>query len=100
MADHRGCFALGTHIQFGSLDFLCTGEDHDLVLFPPSVSDDLASPSGFNEHVGDLDPTGVEECVLPFLAKSPNSPSKVDSVTESMVGLCLYANEAQASRGT
>jgi hypothetical protein len=34
MADHRVRFTLGSHIQFGSLDFLCMGMDHDLVLLP------------------------------------------------------------------
>jgi hypothetical protein len=73
--------------------------DHDLVLLPPSVPVDSASPSGSNKCVRDLDPTGVEECVLPSPAKSPGSPSNIDSITELMVGLCLYANEAQASGG-
>jgi hypothetical protein len=34
-------FALGSHIQFGSLDFLCIGVDYDLVLLPPSVDIDV-----------------------------------------------------------
>jgi hypothetical protein len=75
------------------------GVDHDLVLLPPSMMVDSASPSGFNKRVRDLDPTGVEECVLPSLTESPSSPSNVDSVTELVVGLYLYANEAHASGG-
>jgi hypothetical protein len=34
MADHRVRFTLGSHIRFGSLDFLYMGVDHDLVLLP------------------------------------------------------------------
>jgi hypothetical protein len=34
MADHCIRFTLGSHIRFGSLDFLCMGVDHDLVLLP------------------------------------------------------------------
>jgi hypothetical protein len=65
------------------------------------MSVDQASLLGFDERVGDLDPTGVEgECVPPSPAESPNSPANVDSIAESMVGLCLHANEAQASGGT
>jgi hypothetical protein len=37
------CFALGCHIQFGSLDFLYTGVDYDLVLLPPSIDIDAIS---------------------------------------------------------
>jgi hypothetical protein len=100
MADHHVRFTLGSHIPFGSLDFLCTGVDHDLVLLPPSVPVDHASFPGFDEHVGDLDPIGVEgESVLPSPAESLGSPANVNSISESMVGLCLHANEARASGG-
>jgi hypothetical protein len=65
------------------------------------MSVDSASPSGFNEHVGDLDPTDVEgECILPSPAESPDSPANINSITESMAGLCLHTNEAQTSEGT
>jgi hypothetical protein len=75
-------------------------EDLDLVLLSPSVRGDLVSLSGSDERVRDLDPTGVEgKCILSSPAESPNSPTNVDSITELMVGLCLHANEAQASRG-
>jgi hypothetical protein len=75
--------------------------DHDLVLLPPSVPVDPASAPGSDERVGELDPTGTEgEYALPSPAESPDSPVDVDSITESMVGLCLHANEAQASEGT
>jgi hypothetical protein len=43
MADHRVRFILGSHIRFGSLDFLYTGVDYDLVLLPPSVDIDAIS---------------------------------------------------------
>jgi hypothetical protein len=100
MADHRVRFTLDSHIRFGSLDFLCMGVHHDLVLLPPSVPLDSASPLGFDERVGDLDPIGVEgECALPSLAESPDSPANIDSIAESMAGLCLHANEAQAPGG-
>jgi hypothetical protein len=99
MADHCVRFTLGFHIQFGSLDFLCMGVD-DLVLLPPSISVDRASFPCSNDRVGDLDPTGVEgECVPPSLAESLGSPANVDSISESMVGLCQHANEAQAYMG-
>jgi hypothetical protein len=74
--------------------------DHDLVLLPASVSIDHASFLGSDEHVGDLDPTGVEgKCVSPSSVESLGSPTNVDSISESMAGLCLHANEAQAPRG-
>jgi hypothetical protein len=100
MVDHHVCFTLGPHIRFRSLDFLCMGVDHDLVLLPPSMSVNHASLPGFNERVGDLDPTGVEgECTPPSPTESFGSPANVDSISESMVGLCLHANEARASGG-
>jgi hypothetical protein len=34
MADHRVRFTLGSHIWFGSLDFLYIGVGNDLVLLP------------------------------------------------------------------
>jgi hypothetical protein len=75
------------------------GVDHDLVLLPPSMPVYPTSPLGYDQRVGELDPAGIEwECTLPSLARSPNSPTDVDSVTESMVGLYLHANEARASR--
>jgi hypothetical protein len=43
MAIPHICFALGSHIRFGSLDFLCTGVDYDLVLLPPFVDIDAIS---------------------------------------------------------
>jgi hypothetical protein len=95
MADHRVRFTLGSYIQFESLDFLYTRVDHNLVLLPPSVSDDSTSPSGSDERVRDLDSTGVEgECIMSSPTESLDSPSDVNSVTESMVGLCLHSNEA------
>jgi hypothetical protein len=36
-------FTLGLHVRFGSLDFLCTGVNYDLVLLPPSVDIDAIS---------------------------------------------------------
>jgi hypothetical protein len=101
MADHHVCFTLGSHIQFGSLDFLHTGVDHDLVLLPSSMLVDPASPLGSDERVEDLDPTSTEgECVLPPPTRSSNSPADIDFVTKSMVGLCLHADEAHAYEGT
>jgi hypothetical protein len=87
MATHRIRFTLGSHIRFGSLDFLCMGLDHDLVLLPPSVLVD---------HV-----TGTEEELIPLPPSgSVNPPSDIDSVTESMRSLHLHATEAQASEGS
>jgi hypothetical protein len=95
MADHRVRFTLGSHIRFGSMDFLCTGVDHDLVLLPPSMSVDPASPLGSDERVGDLDPFGTEgECVPPTPTESFDSPADVDSITKLIAGLGLHAIEA------
>jgi hypothetical protein len=43
MATPRICFTLGSHIRFGSLDFLCTGVDYNLVLLSPFVDIDTIS---------------------------------------------------------
>jgi hypothetical protein len=100
MADHRVCFTLGSHMQFGSLDFVCMGVDHDLVLLPPSVPVDRVSFPGSDERVGDLDPTDVEgECVPPSPTESLSSPANIDSISKSMADLCLHTNEAHAPRG-
>jgi hypothetical protein len=98
MADHRVCFTMGSHILFESLDFLCMGVNHDLVLLPPSMLVDQACLLGSNKHVEDLDPTGAEgECALPSPIESLGSPANVDSIFESMIGFCLHADEARAS---
>jgi hypothetical protein len=98
MADHCILFTLGSHIRFRSLDFHYMGVDHNLVPLPPSVPVDYASFLSFDERVRDLDPTGMEEeCVPPSPAESLGSPANVNSISESMVGLCLHANEARAS---
>jgi hypothetical protein len=60
MANPRIRFTLGSHIWFGSLDFLCMGMYHELVLLPPSMPIDHASLLGFDERIGDLDPIGTE----------------------------------------
>jgi hypothetical protein len=100
MADHRVRFTLGSHIRFGSLDFLYMGVDHDLVLLPPSVLVDHVSLPGSDERARDLDPTDAEgECAPPSPAESLGSPANVDSISELMVGLCLYADEARVSGG-
>jgi hypothetical protein len=101
MAIHRVRFTLGSHIWFGNLDFLYTGVDHDLVLLPPYMPINLVSPPGSDERVRDLDPTGMEgECALPSPDESLGSPTNISSISESMAGLCLHANEAQTSGGT
>jgi hypothetical protein len=100
MADHRLGFTLGSHIRFGSLDFLYMGVDHDLVPLPPSMSVDLMSLSGSDERVRDLDPTDTKgECTSPSPIESLGSPANIGSIFESMIGLCLHANEAQAFGG-
>jgi hypothetical protein len=74
--------------------------DHDLVLLPPFMLVDRASCLGFDERIGDLDPTDMEEeFVLPSPTKSLSSPTNIDSISKSMVGLCLHANKARASGG-
>jgi hypothetical protein len=86
MGSHRTRFTLGSHIQFGSLDFLYTGVDHDLVLLPPSVPVD---------HVA-----GTEEMILLPLSGPAESPSNVDSITESMGSLHLHATKAPTPEGS
>jgi hypothetical protein len=81
MANHHTRFTLGSHIRFGSLDFLCIGVDHDLVLLPPYVPVDRVA--------------GMEEKLIPLpLSGSADPPSDVDSITESMGSLHLHATEA------
>jgi hypothetical protein len=43
MATPRIRFTLGSHVRFGSLDFLCIRVNYDLVLLPPSVDIDAIS---------------------------------------------------------
>jgi hypothetical protein len=43
MAQPRIRFALGSHVRFENLDFICTGVDYDLVLLPPNVDVDAIS---------------------------------------------------------
>jgi hypothetical protein len=43
MANLRIRFALGSHVRFGNLDFICTGVDYDLVLLPRDVDVDAIS---------------------------------------------------------
>jgi hypothetical protein len=76
------------------------GVDHDLVQLPPSVPIHHASLLGFDECVGDLDPISVEgESASPSSVESLGTPANVNSISESMGGLCLHANEARASGG-
>jgi hypothetical protein len=75
------------------------GVDHDLVPLPPSVLVDHVSLPGSDERVKDLDSTGAEECASPSPAESHGSPANINSISESMVGLRLHANEARAFRG-
>jgi hypothetical protein len=96
MANPHIHFTLGFHIWFGSLDFFCTGVDHDLVRLSPSVPIHYAFLLGLNERVEGLNPIGVEgESTPSSLDTLPN----VNSISESIGGLCLHANEAQASGG-
>jgi hypothetical protein len=85
-ASHCIHFTLGSHIWFGSIDFLCTGVDHDLVLLPPFV------PVDYVVDTKELIP------LPPFGSVDP--PFDVDSVTETMGSLHLHATEAQASKGS
>jgi hypothetical protein len=87
MASHRTRFTLGSHIWFGSLDFLCTRVDHDLVLLPPFMAVDHVA--GTKEELIPLPPSG-----------SADPPSDIDSVTESIGNLHLHATEAQAFEGS
>jgi hypothetical protein len=94
MADHRVHFTLGSHIRFGSLDFLCMGVDHNMVLLPPSVTVNPVSPLGSNECVREPNLAGKEgECILPTPTGSFGSPTDVESIIELMASLCLHANE-------
>jgi hypothetical protein len=72
MANHHVHFTLGSHIQFGSLDFLYMGW---IMLV------DLVFLSGSNERVADLSPATVEgKCGLPSPAESPDSPANIVSI--------------------
>jgi hypothetical protein len=100
MVDHCVGFTPGSHIRFGSLDFFCMGVDHDLVQLPPSVPIHHVSLPGSDECIEDLDPIGVEgESTSPSPVESLDTPANVNSISESMGGLCLHANEARASGG-
>jgi hypothetical protein len=100
MAEHRACFTPGSHIWFGSLDFFWTGVDHDLVRLPPFAPIHHASLPGLDERIGGLDPIGMEG---ESTSSSPVEPlgtlPNVNSISVSMGGLCLHANEARASGG-
>jgi hypothetical protein len=45
-------FTLGSHVWFGNLDFLCTGVDYDLVLFPHSINISAISEALSNLRLG------------------------------------------------
>jgi hypothetical protein len=62
---------------------------------------DPTAPPGSDKRVGDLDPANTEGGVhLATPTRSFDSPANVNSVIESMAGLRLHADEAQASEGT
>jgi hypothetical protein len=44
-------FTLGSHVQFGNLDFIFTGVDYDLVL-PPNIDINAISEALSNLHLG------------------------------------------------
>jgi hypothetical protein len=98
MANPCICFTLGFHIFFGSLDFFCTGVDHDLVRLPPSVSIHHGFLPGPDERARGLDLIDVEGESAPSV-EPPGTLLNVNSISESMGGLCLHANEARASGG-
>jgi hypothetical protein len=52
MANPRIRFALGSHVQFGNLDFLCTRVEYNLVLLSPSVDIDGISEALSNLCLG------------------------------------------------
>jgi hypothetical protein len=52
MANSRIRFALGCHVRFGNLDFICMGVDYDLVLLPPDVGVDAISEALSNLCLG------------------------------------------------
>jgi hypothetical protein len=52
MANPRIRFALGSHVRFGNLDFICTGVDYDLVLLPTIIDIDAISETLSNLHLG------------------------------------------------
>jgi hypothetical protein len=52
MVNPRTYFTLGSHVQFGNLDFICMGVDYDLVLLPPSVDIDAISEALSNLRLG------------------------------------------------
>jgi hypothetical protein len=52
MANARIRFALGSHVRFGNLDFICTRVDYNLVLLPPNVDIDAISEALLNLRLG------------------------------------------------
>jgi hypothetical protein len=52
MANPSIRFALGSHVRFGNLDFLCTVVDYDFVLLPPSIDIDAISEALSNLRLG------------------------------------------------
>jgi hypothetical protein len=98
MANPRIRFTPGFHIRFWSLDFFCTRVDHDLVQLPPSTSIHHAFLLGLDERVEGLDLIDMEgESALSI--EPSGTLLNVNSISESMGGLCLHANEARAFRG-
>jgi hypothetical protein len=51
MANPHIRFTLGSHVQFGNLDFICTEVDYDRVL-PPFIDIDAISEALSNLHLG------------------------------------------------
>jgi hypothetical protein len=45
-------FTLGSHVQFGNLDFSCIGVDYNLVHLPPFVDIDAISEALSNLRLG------------------------------------------------
>jgi hypothetical protein len=78
MANDHSHFTLGSHIRLGSLDFLSTEVDHNLVLLPPSAPVDHAT--GIEEGRTMLHPT-----------RSIDLPSNINSIIELMNRLRLWA---------
>jgi hypothetical protein len=61
---------------------------------------DHASLPGSDERIEYLDLIGMEgEGTLPSPIESLGTPTNIDAISRSMIGLCLHSNEAWASGG-
>jgi hypothetical protein len=74
MDNPRIRFALGSHVWFGNLDFICTGVDYDLVPLPPNINFDAISEALSNLWLG-MDEGQAPENDRPGGSQSQTTPT-------------------------